>query len=261
MLSEERVLTILQALADSHRLQLYEILLRSDRNNSELAKKTGLRQNLLSHHLNTMLDCGLVRVHQSLGDARRHYYSADLATAHYVGEWWDLHTPPTSKSLPSLKRPRYVLFLCLHNTTRSVMAEKLAHHLAPTSLIPFSAGLKETPGPPLLPVARRVLDEHGVTAGDVAAKTYHDVIATTALDYIIVVCDIVHEAMLPPGLAKAEYLHWSLRDPEEGVAEKERLAIADELYAELERRITFFVQRLAHEETQAETSSAISPCA
>jgi protein-tyrosine-phosphatase len=219
-----------------------------------LVEETGLRQNVLSHHLNVMLHCGLIRAHASLGDARRHYYSVDLTTAHCLGEWWDLHTPQTGRSLPALKRPRRVLFICLYTTTRSVMAELLARHLAPNALVPFSAGLRAAPGPPLLPMACRVLEEHGLAVGEVAAKTYHDVVSVTTLDYVIAVCDIVHEAMLPPVLAQAEYLHWSLRDPLEGETEQEQLAISRELCHELEQRITFFVRHLAHEEIQAEPS-------
>ena len=249
MLSQEQTLAVLQALADSNRLQLFEMLLKSDRTNSELVDATGLRQNLVSHHLMIMLDCGLIRAHKSLGDARRHYYSANLTTAHHMGEWWARHNPLTCRSLPSLSRPRQVLFLCLYTTTRSVMAEQLARHLAPKALVPFCAGLKETPEPPLLPVARRVLVEHGLDIAEVAPKTYQAVITATPVDYVIAVCDIVHEAMLPATLAQAKYLHWSLRDPGEGETEEKQLAIAHELYDELEQRISFFVKRLAYEET------------
>jgi protein-tyrosine-phosphatase len=252
MLSTERALAVWQALADPNRLRLFELLLQSDQTNSELGEATGLRQNLLSHHLTVLLDCELIRAHQSKGDARRHYFSVNLHTARGLLRWWDHRSPLERSPLPALKRPRRVLFLCLHNTSRSVMAESLARYLAPNALLPFSAGLKATTEPPLLPVARQVLEEHGLVTEGRVTKTYDDAIAGITIDYVIAVCDIVHEAMLPPALTQAEYLHWSLCDPLEGETETEQLLIAYELYAELERRIAFFVRRLADEDVPAE---------
>jgi protein-tyrosine-phosphatase len=250
MLSETQIVDILKALADPNRLHLFELLLRSDQTNSELMEQTGLRQNLLSHHLNILCASGLIRTSQSIGDARRHYYSADLRTTGSFGQWWQQHVPPNLSALPVLKQPRRILFLCLHNASRSLIAEALVHHLAPESLIVYSAGIEEMAFP-LPSVTLQVLAEHHVSVEGLTAKLY-DELPAISFDYLISVCDIVHENSIPDHLIYQEYIHWSLRDPVEGIEDKaERLRLARDLYDEIVLRLSHFVLRLAREETES----------
>jgi len=253
MLTQSQVSDIFKALSDPNRLQVYKLLLTSDRTNSELMEATGLRQNLLSHHLNILTESGLVRAHRSIGDARRHYYSVDLAVARQFDEWWQQHSPCLSanSSLPALQRPRKVLFFCLRNTSRSLMAEALARAIASQAIIPYSAGMKE-PGPPLPLCTLQVLAENGVSVEGVYAKSYHE-LGDVSFDYVITVCDIVHESGSPGALVPegTPILHWSLHDPLE-VADNEddQLLAARELFDEIRLRLTYFVQRLVTEETR-----------
>ena len=100
MLSDDQVINVFKALADPNRLQVFELLLRSDRTNSELMEETGLRQNLLSHHLHILTEAGLIQMYQSVGDARRHYYSVDLPMIDTFGKWWKLYTKQSRKPEP-----------------------------------------------------------------------------------------------------------------------------------------------------------------
>ncbi len=257
MLSESQVIDILKALADENRLHIFRLLLASDRTNSELMDETGLRQNLLSHHLSVLADAGLVTVHQSVGDARRHYYSVDLHTTRRFTRWWHQHCacPADSSVLPSLQRPRRVLFLCRRNTSRSLMAEALARHLFPQALIPYSAGVEEPQrvGQALPDVSARVLQRHGVPISGLAGKSLDD-LRGIPFDLVITVCDIVHET---DGVSDALFegvrlAHWSLHDPTEVASTpQEQEAAAEELFAELQRRLLNLVHRLAVEEETA----------
>ena len=246
-LSDQQVIEIFKALSDPNRLHIFNLLLQSDRTNSELMDITGLRQNLLSHHLNIMTTCGLVRIHRSIGDARRHYYSPRLDTMRVCREWWAFHSPRDDAKLPALKRPRRVLFLCRRNGIRSMLAEGLAHHMAPHSLIAFSAGIDQE-HEPQLDLGMDLLAEHGITSFDFHVKSY-EALLDVAFDYVITVCDIVHESNVLDKFEGAEFIHWSLPDPiEEGHTEEERRAIACEVFDTLKMRIGYFVQRLATEE-------------
>jgi protein-tyrosine-phosphatase/DNA-binding HxlR family transcriptional regulator len=252
MISEPDIIDIFKALSDANRLTLFRLLLASDHTNSELMEQTGLRQNLLSHHLSLLVESGLVRVQRSIGDARRHYFSVDLEQAQQLAEWWAQHglcSPEGERALPALRRPRRVLFLCRRNSARSLMAEALARHLAPDALIPFSAGI-EKPDEALPEVAVRALAEGGVPAGGLMAKLLDD-LAGLPFDQVITVCDIVHEGegTAVPMLHGIRQAHWSLSDPLEEATPAEQLARARELLTELHRRLTCLVRRFAAEES------------
>jgi protein-tyrosine-phosphatase/DNA-binding HxlR family transcriptional regulator len=252
MPSEVEVVEIFKALADPNRLHLFELLLCSDQTNSELMEATGLRQNLLSHHLAMLHVCGLIQEHQSYGgDARRHYYSINLATARYVRNWWEDHSPLDQDSLPVLKRPRRVLFLCLENATRSLMAEVMARYHTSGALIAFSAGVRE-PVSPLPGALWQVLAEHNLPADSLVQKTYTS-LGDLTFDHVIVVCDIVHEGLVPPTFWGATYMHWSLSDPTQEAPDDpaRQLEVARRLYNELELRLALFVQCEAREETDS----------
>jgi len=247
VLSESEIITVFKALADPNRLRLFELLLQSDQASSELMEQTGLRQNLLSHHLSILYLSGLIRSHQSLGDARRHYYSVDWHTTRMLGEWWRRHYPPEEPSFPALKQPRVVLFLCPRNASRSMMGEVIARHFAPHALIPYSAGIEqETATPPA--VTLQTLAEHGVPVSGFVAKSYTE-LPDIPFDYLITVCDVAHESFVPATLRYGQYIHWSLRDPVEGIDhEATQLEMARELYDEIVLRLSFFVRRRAAEE-------------
>ncbi len=249
MLYDEQIIEVLKALADPNRLRLFDLLLASDRTNSELIEATGLKQNLLSHHLNILTGSGLVREHRSVGDARRHYFYVDLNMACLLRTWCEKHSPCEQSVLPTLKQPRRVLFLCYQNATRSIFAELLARRIAQHALIPYSAGIKEADRP-IPPSTFQVLAERGFPA-DFTQKSM-EALADVRFDYVIAVCDIVHEHLFPPALEGIPYIHWSLVDPVDVTSDPNgQLIAARALFDEVALRIRFLVQRLADDEAQA----------
>lgn len=244
-LAEVQVIEVFKALADPNRLQIFELLLVSDRTNSELMEATGLRQNLLSHHLNILTACGLVQTHRSIGDARRHYYSPRLEIARACREWWEHRSPAGIPAQPLHPRHK-VLFLCLRNSVRSFVAEGLARHHAAHLLDVYSAGL-EVGDPGTLEIGRQVLMERGVPPFEFTMKTF-DLVAGVGFDSVITVCDVVHESDLPPQLAGYTFIHWSLKDPLEVAADEAgRLAATRALCDDVTVRLAFFVQRVVQD--------------
>jgi arsenate reductase len=247
MLATEYIIEIFKALADPHRLTLFELLLTSDRTNSELMNLTDLSQNLLSHHLSVLTDCGLIRVQQSIGDARRRYFCPELDTVHEFYQWWCRYNPSAARPLPALKEPRQVLFLCQRNADRSLIAEALARHIAPGALIAYSAGIEALAKLPLL--TSRILAEYNISVDGLVPKTYHELVHIH-FDYVITVCDRVHEPPLPSEFTNAVHLHWSLHDPTEAAHDETgQWEAARRLYHQIEQRLAFFVQRLTAEES------------
>jgi arsenate reductase len=115
-----------------------------------------------------------------------------------------------------------VLFVCIHNSARSQMAEAWMNHLRGDRFEAESAGLE--PGM-LNPLAVAVMKEAGIDISGKATRSVFDVLkAGTLFSWVITVCDESAAEACPvfPGLAK--HLHMGFMDPSklEGT-EEERL--------------------------------------
>jgi arsenate reductase len=136
-----------------------------------------------------------------------------------------------------------VLFVCVHNSARSQMAEALLNNLYGERFEAESAGL--TPGK-LNPIAVKVMKEKGI---DISHNQTHDVFdyfkSGRRYNYVVTVCDEASGERCPifPGIASK--LHWSFDDPSafEG-SEAERLEKTREVRNQIERAIRNWVSAL-----------------
>ena len=103
-----------------------------------------------------------------------------------------------------------VLFICVHNSARSQMAEAFLRQLAGDRFEVESAGLE--PGK-LNPLAVDAMKEAGMDISGNKTKSVFDLYkADKKYDYVITVCDNARESCpLFPG--KARYIHWDIEDP------------------------------------------------
>ncbi|MGI6366912.1 MAG: ArsR/SmtB family transcription factor [Anaerolineae bacterium] len=74
----QQLAVVLRALSHPHRLAILRLLLRGRHCNCELAAALGLAINLISHHLRTLEQAGLVCGERAPQDARWIYYSVDV---------------------------------------------------------------------------------------------------------------------------------------------------------------------------------------
>ncbi len=105
-----------------------------------------------------------------------------------------------------------VLFVCVHNSARSQMAEAFLNVLAGDRFEAMSAGLE--PGT-LNPLAIDVMKEMGIDISRSQTKSAFDLYKKGELfSYVITVCDATSAEMCPlfPGLVTAQ-IHWSFADP------------------------------------------------
>jgi arsenate reductase len=106
-----------------------------------------------------------------------------------------------------VERPR-VLFLCVHNSARSQIAEGLLRSITGESVEVHSAGLEAGR---LRPEAVTVMAELGLDISRQRSKSV-DELAGQRFDIVVTTCDEAKEACpLFPGAA--ETLHWGLSDP------------------------------------------------
>ena len=129
-----------------------------------------------------------------------------------------------------------VLFVCIHNSARSQMAEAILNHLAGDRFIAESAGLE--PGK-LNPLAVEAMKEMGI---DISQKKTQDVFdfykQGRRFNYVITVCDEASGERCPlfPGISKK--LHWGFPDPStlQGTFE-EKLQKTIEIRDQIKKRI------------------------
>lgn len=104
-----------------------------------------------------------------------------------------------------------VLFICVHNSARSQMAESLLNHLAGDRFEAQSAGLE--PGA-LDPCAVKVMEEIGIDISGNHAKDVFDFFKRGELfHYVIAVCDGANAERCPIFPGHAQRVHWSFDDP------------------------------------------------
>ena len=106
-----------------------------------------------------------------------------------------------------------VLFVCVHNSARSQMAEALLKHLAGDRFNVESAGLE--PGK-LNPLAVEVMKGIGIDISQNKTKSVFDFYKQGKhYDYVITVCDESQAEKCPvfPGTAATRKIHWSFDDP------------------------------------------------
>lgn len=105
-----------------------------------------------------------------------------------------------------------VLFVCVHNSARSQIAEAFLNTLAGDRFEAMSAGLE--PGT-LNPLVVEVMKETGIDISRNQVKSAFDLFKKGELfSYVVTVCDAASAEQCPlfPGLLTAQ-IHWSFADP------------------------------------------------
>lgn len=136
---------------------------------------------------------------------------------------------------------RTVLFVCVHNSARSQMAEAFLNRLGGEEFYAESAGLE--PGQ-INPLVVAAMQEIGINLNGKATNDVFDFVKEgRQYDYVITVCDETAGERCPLFPGRAERLHWTFEDPssfkgpEEQRLMKTRL-VRDQIY----QRISTFVE-------------------
>lgn len=108
-------------------------------------------------------------------------------------------------------RKKKVLFVCVHNSARSQMAEAYLKELAGDRFEAESAGFEPTT---INPLAIAVMKEDGIDIADNQTQSVFDLFKAGRLyNYVITVCDesVAQQCPVFPGISSR--LHWSFADP------------------------------------------------
>jgi len=110
-------------------------------------------------------------------------------------------------------KPYNILFLCTHNSARSVIGEALASTHPSGKFIGFSAG--STPGTSVNPIAADIAEELGMVRSQLKSKSW-DVYGqpdAPKMDFIITVCDNAAGEQCPFWPGQPATAHWGFPDP------------------------------------------------
>jgi arsenate reductase (thioredoxin) len=147
----------------------------------------------------------------------------------------------------------HILYLCTHNSARSILAEALTNHLGSDRFRGYSAGSspRENGGPH--PLGLQVLREHGISTDGLKSKSWDDFATpnTPKMDLIITVCDNAAGETCPYWPGNPASAHWGYPDPSagDGTEDEKREAFRQTLHA-MRRRIELLIN-LPPEKLQA----------
>ena len=131
-----------------------------------------------------------------------------------------------------------VLFICVHNSARSQMAEAWLNHTCGEYFEAQSAGLE--PGT-LNPLAVQVMAEAGIDISNKKTQAVFDVFKSGQLfAYVVTVCDETSAEKCPIFPGPATRLHWTFPDPSqvqgsEGEKLEQVRVIRDEIRGQIEQ--------------------------
>lgn len=140
--------------------------------------------------------------------------------------------------------PLNVLFLCTHNSARSILAEATLNHIGGGRFKAWSAGSSPRENQQPNPLGLQVLRTAGISTEGLRSKSWDEFAGTDApqMDLIITVCDNAAGEVCPIWPGHPATAHWGYADPSEaqGSVEQKLEAFRRTLQA-IKRRLDLLV--------------------
>jgi len=150
-----------------------------------------------------------------------------------------------------------VLFLCTHNSARSIIAEALLNQLGGGSFKAYSAG--SHPGGTVNPLVLEFLRANGIDTAGARSKSWDDFATSGAphMDLIVTVCDQAAGETCPVWPGMPATAHWSSPDPAAHMKDPlEAQSVIREVFQQMQRRISLLmnipIEKLDRMSLQAE---------
>lgn len=256
VVDEERAIEAFGSLSQSTRLAVVRHLIAVQPGSvsaGDLAKHCGIPHNTMSTHLSVLTRSGLITA-ERLG--RSMNYRIDLEgfrslvtflakdCCHGQPELCaDVLQPRKMETpRPDFLTPAFnVLFLCTHNSARSIMAEALLSKVGQGRFNAYSAG-SDPARKPLPDVVDR-LQQMGHDVSGLRCKSWNEFTGQNSprMDFVIALCDTLDGQVCPDFGEKFVTGAWPLPDPKKFMGSAtERATLLNELYAMVRRRIEIF---------------------
>ena len=143
-----------------------------------------------------------------------------------------------------MKKHYNILFLCTHNSARSILAEALLNHLGQGRFKAYSAGSSPRENQQPNPLAIETLRKAGISTQGLRSKSWDEFGHPDApqMDLVITVCDNAAGEVCPYWPGQPATAHWGYADPSagEGDDDQKREAFSQTLQL-MRRRLEIFV--------------------
>ena len=139
--------------------------------------------------------------------------------------------------------PMNVLFLCTGNSCRSILAEALFNHLAPSGMRAMSAG--SNPTGRVHPLTLALLEREGISIKGYHSKSWDEI--SLKPDLLVTVCNNAAGEACPAFLGDVERIHWEIDDPAKATGTDEEIDAAFfAVFLILRNRIENLLSQNAH---------------
>ncbi len=252
--------TVFESLASGVRLDIFRLLVKVGPQGlvaGEIASTLDLPPTNLSFHLKALSHASLASVVQ---EGRFQRYRANLALmqdliAYLTAECCsgqpqlcaDIFPPVTAFTprRPAMANKTFnVLFLCTHNSARSVLAEAILNHIGKGRFKAYSAGSSPRDLEQPNPLGLEVLQHAGISTEGLHSKSWDEFGAPGAphMDLVITVCDDAAGEVCPNWPGQPATAHWSYSAPSavKGT-EAHRLEAFRQTLLDLKRRLELLV--------------------
>ncbi len=131
-----------------------------------------------------------------------------------------------------------ILFLCTHNSARSILGEALASNHPSGLFVGYSAG--STPGTSVNPIAKEIALELGCDESKLRSKSWDEFGLPDApkMDFIVTVCDNAAGEVCPHWPGNPATAHWGFPDPSQAQgSDLEKRRAFNEVKNGLKRRL------------------------
>ncbi len=165
-----------------------------------------------------------------------------------------------------ITQPINVLFLCTHNSARSILAEAILNSLGKGRFKAYSAGSNPRENQQPSPMALKTLETAGISTVGLRSKNWDEFATADAphMDLVITVCDDAAGEVCPVWPGHPATAHWAYSDPSavHGTDEQKLAAFRHTLH-DMYRRLDLLinlplasVQRLMLEKSARDLSTS-----
>ena len=135
-----------------------------------------------------------------------------------------------------------VLFLCTHNSARSILAEAYLNHVGKGRFFAYSAGSHSSGI--INPITIHILRRNGYAIDGLRSKGWDEYAVSGApkMDFVITVCDSAAGEVCPVWPGQPVTAHWGFEDPSQAKGTKEeRRRVFHRIFQQITARIQLFL--------------------